>query len=110
MTLAGDGSNGGVTAGTYNLYGTEWQTITGLSWRELFDFTTLAQAEKVCTDTGVAASVREKYPASDGCYEDRCWFDTTGSNATTSESDCNSKSKAASGTKLLKVRDRKSVD
>ena len=58
VTLVGDGSNGGVTAGTYNRVGTEWQAITGFRWREEFSFTTLAQAEKVCTDSGVGASVR----------------------------------------------------
>ena len=98
VTLAGDGSNGGVTAGTYNRVGTEWQAITGFSRREEFDFATLAQAEKVCTDSGVGASVRVVNDGSGECYEDRCWFDTTGGNAVTSEAACSSKTKAASGT------------
>ena len=98
VVLQGDGTNSDVTAGTYNLVGTDWEAITGFSWWEGLSFTTEAQANKVCTDTAIGASVREVDDGSQECYDSRCWFDTTGGNAVTNQNDCNTAAVAASGT------------
>jgi hypothetical protein len=75
VTLNADGTgSGSVSAGTYNLVGTDWTTITGFSWWEGFSFTDEDVAEKVCTDTALNAKVRVLSDGTEDCREDRCWF------------------------------------
>ena len=102
LTVAGDGTGSGAPPGyaanhVYNLAGTEWEDVTKYDWGWGFTFADETIAEKICTDSNVGAKVRTKDDGTERCREDVCWFDTTGVNSVTTQSDCDNKAKAPSG-------------